>query len=157
MIKKKLTIFENDVVAKDQKGNEYRTSYAEYDKNLSLLKSKGETTILTSEGFIVSGKDIIFDNKNKLIKSEKNSIITDLEGNNIFLKNLNIQPKIIFLNQLATLKVIDSKKNSYKFSQIYLDEIKREIIGSDIKAYLNDPSFKVNKKINLEFLLTHKN
>ena len=71
-------------------------------KILSLLKSKGETTILTSEGFIVSGKDIIFDNVNKLIKSEKNSIITDLEGNNIFLEKFEYSTKIIFSNQLAT-------------------------------------------------------
>ena len=32
----KLTIFKNDVIAKDEKGNEYRTDYAEYDKNLKF-------------------------------------------------------------------------------------------------------------------------
>ena len=34
----KLTIFENEVVAKDEKGNEFRTSRAEYDKELNLLQ-----------------------------------------------------------------------------------------------------------------------
>ena len=50
----KLTIFKNDVLVKD--GNEYRTDYAEYDKNLNLLNSKGKTTIITSQGFVISGE-----------------------------------------------------------------------------------------------------
>ena len=49
----KLTIFENEVVAKDEKGNEFRTSRATYDKKSNLLQSKDETTILTSKGFKV--------------------------------------------------------------------------------------------------------
>ena len=56
----KLTVFENEVVAKDEKGNEFRTNRAEYNKKFNLLKSKDETTILTSEGFKVSGKNILF-------------------------------------------------------------------------------------------------
>lgn len=142
----KLTVFKNEVVAKDNKGNEFQTNYAEYDKNFSLLKSKGETTILTSEGFLVSGENIIFDNKKKLIKSNDNAVITDLEGNNIFLEKFEYSTKNNFFKSSGNIEVIDSKKNSYKFSQIYIDEIKREIIGSDIKAYLNDPGLKINKK-----------
>ena len=142
----KLTVFNNEVVAKNNKGNEFQTNYAEYDKNFSLLKSKGETTILTSEGFLVSGENIIFDNKKKLIKSNDNAVITDLEGNNIFLEKFEYSTKNNFFKSSGNIEVIDSKKNSYKFSQIYIDEIKREIIGSDIKAYLNDPGLKINKK-----------
>ncbi len=142
----KLTIFKSGVIAKDEKGNEYRTEYAEYDKNLKLLNSKGETTIITSEGFTILGKNILFDNKNKLIKSSDESTITDLEGNNIFLEKFEYSTKDNFFKSSGNIEVIDSKKNSYKFSQIYIDEIKREIIGSDIKAYLNDESFKVNEK-----------
>ena len=142
----KLTVFEHDVVAKDDKGNEYRTNYAEFDKNLKLLKSKGETKILTSQGFVVSGKNIIFDNENKLIKSQDKAIVTDLEGNSIFLEKFEYSTKSNFFKSTGNIKLIDSKKNSYKFSQIYIDEIKREIIGSDIKAYLNDESLKFNEK-----------
>ena len=35
----KLTIFKSGVIAKDDKGNEYRTEYAEYNKDLNLLNS----------------------------------------------------------------------------------------------------------------------
>ncbi len=142
----KLTIFEKDVVAKDEKGNEFSTNYAVYDKNLSLLKSTGETKILTSEGFVISGKNIIFDNEDELITSKDKSIITDLEGNKIFLEKFEYSTKNNFFKSTGNIEIIDPKKNSYKFSQLYIDEIKREIIGSDIKAYFNDVSFKVNEK-----------
>ena len=32
-----------------------------------------------------------------------------------------------------------------KFSQIYIDTLKKEILGTDIKAYLNQDIFKINK------------
>ena len=35
--------------------------------------------------------------------------------------------------------------NSYKFSQIYINE-KKEIIGTDAKAFLNNNQFKYNKE-----------
>ena len=66
--KTKLTIFEGEVVATDSKNNLFKTEYAEYQKDNKLLKSKGETTILTSEGFSLSGKNILFDNNNNLIR-----------------------------------------------------------------------------------------
>ena len=36
------------------------------------------------------------------------------------------------------------QNNSYNFSQIFIDEKKNEIIGTDIKAFLNQESFKVH-------------
>ena len=32
------------------------------------------------------------------------------------------------------------------FSQIYIDTEKKEILGTDIKAFLNDNDFKINEK-----------
>ena len=37
-------------------------------------------------------------------------------------------------------------KNSYKFSQIYIDTKNGEILGSDVSAYLNNEEFKIDKK-----------
>ena len=55
--KTKLTIFKDNVIAKDEKNNVFKTNYAEYNKDLKLLESKGDTTIQTSEGFLISGKN----------------------------------------------------------------------------------------------------
>ena len=81
----KLTIFKDKVIAIDEKNNTLKTEYAEYKKNLKILESKGKTTILTSEGYYLVGTNIIFDNKNKFIKSTDSAAITALEKNNIFL------------------------------------------------------------------------
>ena len=79
--KSKLTIFKENVIATDNKNNSFKSNYAEYDKNLKILKSVGETSIETSEGFLVSGKDFTFDNLNNFIKSESIVVIEDLEKN----------------------------------------------------------------------------
>ena len=142
----KLTIFKNDVIATDDKNNIFKTEYAEFDKVSKKLISKGDTTIITSEGYILKGRNIIFDNKNKIIESKDSAIITDLEQSNIFLENFTYLTKDSFFKSVGIIKVIDFKKNSYNFSQIYIDEKKREIIGTDIKAFLNEKNFKIKEK-----------
>ena len=142
--KSSLTIFKGDVVATDFKDNVFKSDYAEYKKDLKFLKSKGETTILTSEGYFLTGANIIFDNKSKFIKSNDKAIIKDLENNNIYLENFEYSTENNFFKSTGKIKVVDSNDNSYNFSQIYIDEKKREIIGADIKAFLNQENFKIN-------------
>ena len=141
----KLTIFKDNVSATDDKNNSFLTEYAEYAKDLRLLTSKGKTEILTSKGYSVVGKNIIFDNKNNLIKSNFPAIIKDLENNHIYLERFEYSTEKNFFRSTGNIKITDSKSNSYNFSQIYIDENKKEIVGTDIKAYLNQESFKINK------------
>ena len=81
--KSSLTIFKGDVVATDYKNNVFKSEYAEYKKDLKFLESKGKTTILTSEGYLLTGENIIFDNKTKFIKSNNKEIIEDLIKNTV--------------------------------------------------------------------------
>ncbi len=141
----KLSIFEYDVVVTDDKNNTFKSDYAEYDKNIQLLKSKGETTILTAEGFLLSGSDINFDNNNEIIKSNNPATIQDLENNQIYLENFEYSTKNNFFKSAGKIKVVDLKDNVYNFTQIYIDEKKREIIGTDSKAFLNDENFKIHE------------
>ena len=138
----KITILEKDVIVIDSKNNIIKTNYAKYNKNSEILVSKGVTTIETSAGYFLSGKDIMFDNKKKIIKSNQSAIIKDLENNNIYLDNFEYSTVNNFFKSIGDIKVIDLKKNTYNFSQIYIDENKKEIIGTDSKAFLNDKSFK---------------
>ena len=144
--KTKITILKDKVVAIDEKNNIFKTDYAEYDKNLELLKSKDKTTILTSEGFFLTGKNITFDNKNNIIRSDDPATIKDLENNNIYLEKFEYSTSNNFFKSTGNIKLVDSNSNSYSFSQIYIDEKKREIIGTDSKAYLNQASFKINNQ-----------
>ena len=144
--KTKISIFKNDVTAKDIENNLIKTNYAEFRKDLELFETKGKTTILTSEGYFLTGEDIIFDNKKKFITSNYPAIITDLEKNTIYLKNFEYFTDKKFFKSIDDIRLVDSRSNTYNFSQIYIDEIKKEIVGSDIKAFLNDSNFKINKK-----------
>ena len=143
--KTKITIFKNQVSAKDKKNNQLLTEFAEYDKNLQLLKTVGKTTVLTSGGFVIEGEDILFDNNENYIKSDKPATILDLEKNEIYLDGFQYSTSDGFFKSAGKIEIIDSKNNKYNFSQIYIDEKKKEIVGTDSKAFLNEESFKINK------------
>ena len=144
--KNKLTIFKDNVIAKDNKNNKFLADYAEYYKDLNLLISKGDTNLTTSEGFEVIGSNITFDNLKNIIKSSDSAVIIDKEKNKIYLERFEYSTANKFFKSTGKIKVIDVRNNIYNFSQIYIDEKKREIIGSDIKAFLNDKNFKIHDK-----------
>ena len=144
--KSKKTIFENNVIATDVNNNVFQTDYAEYDKDNNFLESKGTTDITTSENYTLTGTNIIFDSNRNLITSKEAAIIKDLENNSIFLENFEYSTKDNFFRSVGNIKVVDIKNNTYNFSQIYIDEKQREIIGTDIKAFLNDESLKIDSK-----------
>ncbi len=143
--KTKTTIFQNEVSAEDEKNNKLLTEYAEYNKDLQLFKTIGKTTVLTSGGFIIEGNDVIFDNNIKYIKSDNPATIKDLEKNEIYLDNFEYSTSDSFFKSVGNIKIIDSKNNKYNFTQIYIDEKKKEIVGTDSKTFLNQEGFKINK------------
>ena len=102
--KTRLTLFKGEVVVTDEYKNTLETNYAKYDKDIKLLTSVGKTYIKTSEGYSLTGEDIVFDNKKNIITSDKPAILIDLENNNISLDNFEYSTKIIFLSLLAILK-----------------------------------------------------
>ncbi len=140
-----ITVFNKNVIATDEKNNILKSDFAEYDKNLQILISKGKTEITTSEGFIIFGEDIIFNNSEKIISSKKPANIKDLENNNIYLDNFEYSTKNNFFKASGKIKVIDTRENTYNFSQIFIDEKKREIVGTDVKSFINQENFKINK------------
>ena len=142
----KTMIFTNEVSVTDVKNNKLQTEYAEYKKEDQLLKTKDQTTITTSEGYFLEGSNIIFNNNDKYIKSKSPAIITDLENNKIYLENFEYSTEKNFFKSLGSVEVIDSKNNKYNFSQVYIDEKKREILGSDSKVFMNEQSFLMSPK-----------
>ena len=94
---------------------------------------------------MLTGEDIFFDNK-KNIKSNKNSILTDKSGNNIYLENFEYLANENIFKSVGLIKINDQNNNNYEFSQIYIDTKKKELLGTDIKAFLNDSDFKINEE-----------
>ena len=170
------TIFEKNVIIKDEDGTIIKSNYAEYSKieelitlkdniiindinknrleaneatfnnNLKILRTFGKTTFLSSEGYSLTSSNIILDNKKKIASSKNSSQIKDIDGNFIYLDNFEYMSNEKIFKSVGNIKIDDKKKNTYFFSQLVIDTKKKEMIGTDIKAYLNDKKFKSNDK-----------
>ena len=150
----KITIFEGNVNTEDDRGNKLFSSYAEYDKINKIIRTQGDTKIITSGGYIILGSNIIFDNKNRIIQSSYKTQITDKDGNRVLVDmfDYSILTNIFFSK--GKIELLDVNNNSYSFSEIYIDENKKKIIGSDAKVFIkqedllldknNDPRFFAN-------------
>ena len=47
---------------------------------------------------------------------------------------------------IGEIKIEDNFENTYNFSQIYIDTQKKELLGTDIKTFINKDEFKINKE-----------
>ena len=144
--KTKNLILKDDVKLEDANQNYIETNYAEYNENSRIFESKGVTKITTSENYIINGKDIIFDNKNNIISSNESAVLTDSLNNEIYLENFQYESSTHIFKSIGYIRIKDNLNNSYEFSQIYIDAKKKEIVGTDIKAFLNQDNFKLHKK-----------
>ena len=137
---------EGDVEVIDYQNNIISSEKIIYDKKKQILKTFGETKILTSEKYKINSKNIFYDNNKRIVSSNEKTEIIDKDKNAISVSMFNyIVDKNMFLSA-GEIKIIDSKKNEYYFSEIYIDEKKRKIVGSDIRAFLNDGSFKYDPR-----------
>ena len=76
-----------NILSKDSSGNVFKTSKATYDNNKKIFKSFGKSSFETLEGYKIETNDIIIDNKNIFIGSNKETFVTDIDGNEIYLEN----------------------------------------------------------------------
>ena len=144
--KKGFLRLKKNIVARDSQNNIIKTDYAEYYEKDKIFKSKGPTIITTSENYIINGEDITFDNKKKFINSKKSSTLRDKDKNKIYLENFEYQITGNIFKSIGFVKIEDQTGNIYEFSQIYIDTKKKEILGTDIKAFLNNQDLKFNNK-----------
>ena len=124
--KNSITIFENDVVVKDEYKNIIKSEYAIYNDNLKSLEIKGDVSIITNEGYSIEAQDINLDKNKNIILSKKPAIITDIQKNKIYTENFEYQPNNNIFKSIGEVKVIDVSNNVYMFSQIYIDEKKKK-------------------------------
>ena len=60
--------------------------------------------------------------------------------------NYNSIKNVLFSK--GEIKLEDINKNSYKFNEIYIDEKKKKVIGSDAKVFFNDNKMKADVRNN---------
>ena len=143
---------EKDIKVIDKENNEMQAEYAEYDSNKKNLKHSKVTKIITNKNYIIESEDVTFDNLKKIIFSKKNSYIIDKDQNKIFLDNFEYGTDNSIFKSIGYIRIKDKAKNTYEFSQIYIDTNNKEILGTDVKSFFNDKKIlKLTKKINQEF------
>ena len=139
----KVTVFEGNVSSSDEKGNKIFSEYAKYNKLKEVIETKGSTKIITSGEYEIFSSDVVFDNAKNLIYSNNKTKIIDKVGNNISVEmfSYSILTNIFFSK--GNIEIKDINKNKYNFSEIYIDEKKKKIIGSDVKSFLNQPNILI--------------
>ena len=142
---KGVLILKNNIYLTDKNNNILETSFIQYNEQEKTFFTKGPTRIITSEKYILDTKDLSISRNESLISSENSSQITDKDNNKIFLDNFRFNTKLKFFKSIGEIKIDDKNNNTYKFSQIFIDTKKKEIIGTDIKAYLNQKEFKIKE------------
>ena len=111
-------IFRGNVKAIDENNNILKTDEANYSKEKDLLNSIGSTIIETVENYVFESKNVIFDNRNKVIKSDFPTKIIDPDGNIILVSMFNYNSIKNVLFSKGNIKLEDKKKiytNSVKF------------------------------------------
>ncbi len=141
-------ILKKNISIIDNKKNKLLTNYVEYYEKDEVLKTIGETKVETIENYYLNGSDMFVDNKNKIIKSEKKTILKDQDGNLIYLDNFEYSVENSLFKSIGFIEIKDNKNNKYEFSQIYIDTKRKEILGTDSKTFLNSKEFKINPKNN---------
>ncbi len=139
-------LIKKNVIAKDNKNNTIKTEYAFYNDRTKIFESLGPTQVITTENYIIEGENIIFDNSKKIIFSEKKAKITDEDKNLIYLQNFEYKTESNIFKSVGFVEIKDQLNNTYEFSQIYIDTKKKEVLGTDIKSFLNNENFKINEK-----------
>ena len=148
---KKIVYAQGSVEIKDHLGNVIFSEQAEYDKLNGIVKTIGETTVVTSEKYVIEGQDIVYDDQKKLIYSEYDTKIKDLAGNEIVVQMFNyLTLKNMFLSK-GEIEITDNRSNQYLFSEIYIDEKNKKIVGSDVKSFITEESLKDDKRNNPRF------
>tara|TARA_B100000886_G_scaffold337400_1_gene298027 strand:+ start:575 stop:2911 length:2337 start_codon:yes stop_codon:yes gene_type:complete len=141
-------ILKGNIEAIDENKNTLKAEEAFYFKDQDLLNSIGLTSITTSENYILESRNVTFDNKKKIIKSDFPTKITDPNGNIFSVKMFNYNSIKNVLFSKGEIKLEDVNKNLYKFNQIFIDEKKKKIIGSDAKIFFNDNKMKADVRNN---------
>ena len=141
-----ILILKKNIIGNDSKNNIIKADFAKYNENTKIFLTIGPTEIITSESYLIESADITLNNSTKQISSKRKTIVTDLDKNKIFVENFEYQTGNNIFKSIGNIEVIDNKQNRYEFSQVYIDTKKKEILGTDIKSYINDKSFKIDER-----------
>ena len=149
---RKFLLAEGKVKIVDINGNILKADKATYDKINEKIITYNNTELILKEGYKLNTKNISYDVTKKLLKSDENSIFTDIDENIIETTMFQYDIENNLFSSIGKIKIIDAKKNKYFFKEIHIDTKKKEMIGSDISVVLDQQNFGVSKKSDPRFV-----
>ena len=121
-----------------------------YDKMKLILEASGDVEIddLVNQ-ILIKSQYISYNNKNKTILSNKNSIIEDDIGNIFLLENFiyTLDDKLI---KLGKTKIIDVEENTYLLDKAFINLKSKKLLGKDISIDFSNKSFQKDNEPRLK-------
>ncbi len=137
---------EGDVKIYDNQGNTLITEKATYDKKKEKVITYDISKLSLDAGYTLNSKNISYDMTKKILRSDQNTIVTDLDGNIISTSMFQYDALNNLFSSIGEIKIVDVQKNKYFFKEIYIDTKKKEMIGSDISIILDEVNFGLKKE-----------
>ncbi len=149
---KEFLLAEGAVKIFDLEGNVLKTDKATYDKLNEIIISYKNSILTIKEGYELKSNKILYNNKENIISSNINSTLTDTEGNIIQVSMFEYDMNKNLFSSVGKIKILDKNKNKYSFKELYVDTKKKEMIGSEISAILDQENFGVSKENDPRFV-----
>ena len=149
---KEFLIVEGNVKIDDNEGNILNANKATYDKIKGEIITYDTTELILKEGYKLSGKNVFYNTLEKLLQSNENSILSDVDGNVVETTMFQYNIKNYLFSSIGKIKILDVNKNKYFFKEIYVDTKKKEMIGSGVSVVLDQQNFGVSKESDPRFV-----
>ncbi len=150
---KKIKYFKNESLLIVEKGSillknksiSIKSSNIKYSIDKSFINFQSKVIINDQiSGLQITSNEINFDNNDQIIKSNKDSKITDNLGNVYKVNNFeySLEKKII---KLTDLKIVDIDQNTFNSDLAFLDLNNKELIAKDINLNFKTPEGTENE------------
>lgn len=143
---------EGNVTITDVEGNILKTSKASYDKINNKIVAYESTQVEFGEGYSLTTNGILYDTLEKIISSNRNTSFIDSDGNKIEVNMFQYLMKENIFSSVGEITIVDINNNKYLFKELHVDTKKKEMIGSDISAALDQENFGLTKKSDPRFV-----
>lgn len=128
---------EGNVEVHDQIGNKITSDKMKYFKNEDKIITYQNSKANLETGYEVTSDSFIYDNINKIVKSNEYSNLIDLDGNWMSVNSFEYSLiKKIFASK-EDVQIVDRLENQYFLDEMYIDTENKKIVGSNVKVNLN--------------------
>ena len=142
---KEILDLEGSVKIYDIYNNILFTDKAVYDKSNNIITTYKNSKLSLEGGYELNTNIIYYRTNEKILSSDMNSTFLDTDNNRVIVDMFQYEIDKNLFSSVGKIKVTDNQKNKYFFKEIYIDTKKKEMIGSEVSALLDNENFGLNK------------